>query len=148
MNELSAVDARLVKDLIERSELGSIEFHEVSARRFDGVEDFGESRDGGLTLGFQQRSETGVFGIRIVGDIAIPMGEARVVAAAEYKVLRGDLPPQRLVELFANEVAIMTLFPYLREGIASITSKVFGTPITLPVAQRGQIGFEVTPAEQ
>ncbi|MFH5879101.1 hypothetical protein [Arthrobacter sp. NA-172] len=57
-------------------------------------------------------------------------------------------PPERVVELFAKEVAVITLFPYLREALATITPKVFGTPITLPVAQRGQIGFEVTPAEQ
>ena len=67
-----------------------------------------------------------------------------VTAAVEYKILNGDQPPQRAVELFANEVAVMTSFPYLREGIASIPSKVFGTPVTLPIAQRGQIGFDVT----
>ncbi|WP_354157476.1 hypothetical protein [Arthrobacter sp. UYCu512] len=148
MNELSTVDRGAVKDLIERSELGSIEFHEVSAKRFEGVKDSDESRDGQITLGFQHRSDQDGFGIRIVGDVAVPLGEVRVIAAVDYKLLRGDLPPQRVVELFANEVAVMTLFPYLREGIASITSKVFGTPITLPVAQRGQIGFEVTGPDQ
>jgi hypothetical protein len=66
----------------------------------------------------------------------------------EYKLLHGDQPPQRVVELFANEVAVMTLFPYLREGIASISSKVFGSPITLPVAQRGQLGFDVSEVER
>jgi len=37
----------------------------------------------------------------------------------------------------------MTLFPYLRDGVADISSKVFGAPIMLPIAQRGQIGFNV-----
>lgn len=144
MNELPSGDIDLVKDLIERSELGLIEFHEVSAKRFEGFVDSGELQDGKVSLGFQHRSDQNGFGIRIVADIAIPIGEVRVVAAVDYKLLHGDLPPQRVVELFANEVAVMTLFPYLREGVSGISTKVFGNPITLPVAQRGQIGFEIT----
>lgn len=143
LKELPSDDIDLIKDLIQRSELTSIEFHEVSARRFEGVPDSDEPHEGQVSLGFQHRADLDGFGIRIVGDVAVPTGEVRVIAAVEYKLLHGEQPPRRSVELFANEVAVMTLFPYLREGIASITSKVFGTPITLPVAQRGQIGFEV-----
>lgn len=145
--ELPFQDVELVKDLVQRSELISIEFHEVSARRFEGVPDSEEPQEGQVTLGFQHRADEDGFGIRIVGDVSVPSGEVRVIAAVEYKLLHGEQPPRRNVELFANEVAVMTLFPYLREGIASITSKVFGTPITLPVAQRGQIGFAVDEAD-
>lgn len=148
LKELPPEDIDLIKELIERSELASIEFHEVSARRFEGVPGSEGPHEGQLSLGFQHRSDLDGFGIRIVGDVAVPSGEVRVIAAVEYKLLRGDQPPRRDVELFANEVAVMTLFPYLREGIASITSKVFGLPITLPVAQRGQIGFDVVGADK
>ena len=145
---LSPADVQLVTDLIERSELSSIEFHEVSAKRFEGTSDASEEVEGQVSLGFQQRADQSSFGIRIVSDVAVPSGEVRVTAAVEYKLLHGDQPPRRVVELFANEVAVMTLFPYLREGIASISSKVFGSPITLPVAQRGQLGFDVSEVEQ
>lgn len=147
VSALSPADVELVRDLIERSELSSIEFHEVSAKRFEGIADANEASEGQVSLGFQQRADQDGFGIRIVSDVAVPSGEVRVTAAAEYKLLHGDQPPKRVVELFANEVAVMTLFPYLREGIASITSKVFGSPITLPVAQRGQLGFDVSEPE-
>ena len=147
MKELPSQDIDLVRELIQRSELASIEFHEVSARRFEGVPDSEEPHEGQVSLGFQHRADVDGFGIRIVGDVSVPTGEVRVIAAVEYKLLHGEQPPQRNVELFANEVAVMTLFPYLREGIASITSKVFGMPITLPVAQRGQIGFDVAEAD-
>ncbi|MDT0169457.1 hypothetical protein [Pseudarthrobacter sp. BRE9] len=148
MKDAAARDIELVRDLLQRSELASIEFHEVSAKRFEGVPDSEEPHEGQISLGFQHRADLDGFGIRIVGDVAVAIGEVRVVAAVEYKLLHGEQPPRRNVELFANEVAVMTLFPYLREGIASITSKVFGAPITLPVAERGQIGFEVSEADE
>lgn len=146
VNELSTADVELVKDLIARSELASIDFHEVSAKRFEALSSEGGANEGQVSLGFQHRSDDDGFGVRIVGNVTVPAGEVRVTAAVEYSLLEGDQPSQRAVELFANEVAVMTLFPYLREGIASISSKVFGTPVTLPVAQRGQIGFDVSDA--
>lgn len=143
VNELPSKDVELVKDLLERSELATISFHEVSAKLFDGGAQSDPSPGAQVSLGLQHRSDPEGFGIRIVADIAVPNGEVRVTAAVDYKLLKGVLPVQRVLELFANEVAIMTLFPYLREGVADISSKVLGAPIMLPIAHRGQIGFDV-----
>lgn len=144
LNELAAADTDLIRDLIARSELQSIQFHEVSAKRFDGVLDETQSKDGQVSFSYQHRSNTDGFGIRITANVALSFGEINVTAAVDYKLLNGDIPAERLLEQFANEVAIMTLFPYVRESIATISTKVFGDPITLPVAHRGQLGFDLS----
>ncbi len=40
----------------------------------------------------------------------------------------------------------MTIYPYLREAIATITAKVFGEPIHILIVQRGEIAVEVEEA--
>lgn len=72
--------------------------------------------------------------------------EAQIVAEveAEYQV-DGEgvaLPlAQALMIEYMNEVAVMALIPYLRHAIADLSLRVFGSPITMPVFQRGAISF-------
>ena len=61
--------------------------------------------------------------------------------AGEYQLLNGITPSRRALQLFANEVGVMTVMPYLREAISTITTKVFGAPIHLPLAERGEIAL-------
>lgn len=65
--------------------------------------------------------------------------------AAEYSLKSDYKPSKRTLQIFCNEVAIMTVFPYLREGMSSITTRVFGEAIYLPVAERGTISVDVDP---
>lgn len=143
MSEISEADRDLVVDLVSRSELESIDFHELSARRHDDFEITEGRQSGGVGFSFQRRFDAESFGVRAKAELHLPIGEATVCVAASYRLTSGPEPSERAIELFANEVAIMAMFPYIREGISSVTSKVFGAPITLPVAQRGQLGFDV-----
>lgn len=143
MNEISERDRDAVVALVTRSELEGIDFHEISVRRFDGVEIEDGTQQGGVDFSFQRRADEETFGIRARAELNLPFGEAVVTVAATYRILEGGAPSERDLELFANEVAVMAMFPYVREGLSTATAKVFGSPITLPVAQRGQLGFAV-----
>lgn len=136
-------DVAAVKDLIQRSELRTVEFHEVAARRvqFDG--DAPEQDDASVQIQLGHRIFSNEFGIRLVGAVASATREVRVTVAAEYVLTEGSTPPERTILLFANEVAVMTLFPYFREGVSMISAKVFNDPLLLPTIERGTITYDI-----
>lgn len=134
-------DVAAVKDLLERCSLNGIEYHELSAK-WTGTRPEEETSDVDVTINLQHRVADDGFGIRMAGNISVGYGEAQAVIAASYGY-EGEMPEVRTVLAFANEVAVMTLFPYLREALGTITSKVFGDAVLLPILPRGGVGFDL-----
>lgn len=130
-----------IRTLIEKSDLEGIYFHEFSANRFDSPAE--ESVTPKIDVGVQYRLTEDVFGIRLEAILQNSVGEARVSVSGEYTLSDQYTPTKRDVLLFANEVAVMTIFPYLREGISDLTNRVFGEPVLLPIAPRGVIAFDL-----
>lgn len=130
--------------LIDKSELDGVYFHEQSARRHEDRPETEQLDKGSVEVGIQFRLSADDFGIRLRADVMHALGTAVVTVSGEYSLSDGYAPARRDVMMFANEVAVMTIFPFLREGVADATSKVFGEPIILPIAPRGAIGFDIT----
>jgi hypothetical protein len=137
----SEADIEAVKDLLARSSLKAVEYHELSAR-WTGSREGSESDEANVELSLERRLDGGTFGFRMTGDVTTDYGEVRSVVAATYEY-EGELPDLRGLLAFGNEVAIMTLFPYFRESISSITSRVFGDSILLPVFNLDEVQVEV-----
>lgn len=134
-------DVAPVRELMSRCTLSAIEYHELSAK-WTGQRTDEELTDIDVSINLQHRLSTETFGIRMTGEVNVPFGESRSVVAAVYSY-DGQVPELRTVLAFANEVAVMTLLPYLRESISTITAKVFGEPLLLPIIPRGELGFEL-----
>lgn len=145
-DEPTEQDVIAIRDLIQRSELRAIEFHEVSARLVPFEGDRTAQEDAGVSIQLEHRLDINDFGIRMVGSVVSSTKEVRVTVAAEYEVTEGTTPPERVVLLFANEVAVMSLFPYFREGVSSVSAKVFNEPMLLPTIERGMIKYEIPEA--
>jgi hypothetical protein len=139
--EFSERDIEAVKEVIANSELDSIEFYEVSASRNELAPE--REQSGKLTIEVQQRFGDSDFGVRLNAKVVLPIGEASARVAGEYVLLNEITPTRRTLQLFANEVGVMTVLPYLREAIATITTKVFGSPVHLPLAERGEIVLDL-----
>lgn len=131
-------DLELVRGLIADSNLIAIDFHEVSVRRLS-PESVQQGDQGNFEIEVQTRYEDDSFGVRLNGKVTFPGGEAVVSVAGEYELLNDASPVMRTIQIFANEVAVMNVYPYLREAISTATGKVFGEPILLPIVDRGQI---------
>lgn len=140
MSELSEEATSRLKDLIQRSYLDGIQFHEVSAKlnRLGPGSPKEATEDAEVEIRFQTRAGDSEFGVRAQVELNSESGTATSVVAAEYVVTEGGVPESETLELFASEVALMTLFPYLRESISTSTARVFGDPFWLPILQRGQ----------
>jgi len=141
--ELSEGDVAEVKEIIAGSQLRAIDFYEVSARRYDADATEEVPDEGTLSVEVQYRADDDGFGVRLRGTLNLPHGQAEALVAGEYDMPRDLQPRGRALQLFVNEVAVMTLYPYLREAVASITSKVFGQPFHLPLTERGDLGLDV-----
>ncbi len=135
--ERSEAGTAEVLEIIEHSTLVAMDFYEVSARRHDAPRE--EVEDGQLTIQVQQRATDTNFGVRLTASVISLQGEATASVAGEYELLHGIAPSRRALQLFADEVSVMTVFPYVREAIATITAKVFGEPVHLPLIQRGEV---------
>lgn len=129
-----------VRALMDQVQLESVEFHEVSARRFDSGSD-GEG--GEISIEVQIREGSGGFGVRLLATAEVAIGEAVVSVAGEYSMSEGADPSSRTIKQFVNEVAVMTVLPYLREGMTTITAKVFGKALYIPIIPRGDIAVEL-----
>lgn len=132
-----------VRALVACSQLRSVEFYEISARRYESPGEAEEIEEGSarVDIGVQHRYDDSSFGVRLTADINSSLGQARVSAAAEYDLIDTAAFDPSSLDLFANEVGIMAVFPYLREGVSSITGRVFGHPLHLPTVSRGDISI-------
>lgn len=133
-------DLENVRELIGRATLRSVDYHELAARWIGPRTP--ESPDPDLEMALQHRIDETSFGIRLVGEMRAEFGEADATVAAVYDY-DGPQPDLRTLMVFANEVAVMTLFPYFREALGTITGKVFGAPMLVPVLTRGDIGYDL-----
>lgn len=140
---MSDEDLANVRELISSARLSSVEVYELAARRTDPAAADDVDDAGTVNIEVQSRVGDSEFGIRLVSTITSPSGEITASIAGEYELDGSANPSPRTIQLFCNEVAIMTIYPYLREAVSSITAKVFGLPLYLPVVERGQISMEV-----
>lgn len=143
--ELSTEDVADVQAVIAASELRSVEYYEMSAKRYDATQEPADAENGQLRIAVQQRSDSDSFGVRLNATLTLAIGEANVSVAGEYALTEDFALTTRAVQLFANEVGVMTVFPYLREAVASITGRVFNQPLHLQMISRGDIVTEVEP---
>ena len=128
--------------LLERTRLRTIEFHELHAAR-----NYADSS--GATAGadpeYEMRMQTRIgdtdFGVLLEVHVQTPFGDVRVSAAAEYDNT-GPAPEEAVLHRFANEVGVMALVPYLRQGIADLTQRVFGQSLLMPIVRREDVRSE------
>jgi hypothetical protein len=135
--------------LVDDVELSSISFFELSAVRSENRSE-GTSSAGGSEelepvyfLHTAFRDDGAGFRIRIRTEVQAEIGSIVSDIAIEYDLT--SLVPaqidQTLMFAFVNEVAAMSLVPYIRQSIADITLRVFGASLMMPLVRRGQMTF-------
>lgn len=106
-------------------------------------EDDGEPEEPSFDLELGPSEDGRRFRVLLGVGLAVESGRARVRVRTEYE--RGDFPgaltPDLLLE-FANHVAVMTAVPHVRSALADVTLRVLGSPVLMPVFQRGDLWFD------
>lgn len=139
---LSDSDIAAIRELIPAARLVSMDTYELSARRLSS-EGLPDAAGGSIDVDVASHIEEAGFGFRITATVTIPGGEVVASVAGEYEITDDVRPARRTVQMFGNEVAIMAIYPYVREAVSTMTAKVFGEPLFMPVVERGQISVAV-----
>lgn len=139
-SEMAPDDEESVRTLIDHVELTGIHYHEIAARL---VADRPDADEVEFSLSVEQRQGDEGFGVRIIAEALGRNAEARVIVAAEYDLTDGYQPTDRSLQHFTNNVAVMTLVPYVREALSTTTMRVFPNPVILPVLSRGTLAVDV-----
>lgn len=130
--------------LVPRVDLDSLTFVDLSARReLDGAISVDGDIEPRYTLKAERSDDLQRFRLVLTIEISVAAGDIVASVCAEHTV-RGEpseAPSQRLVVEYANEVGIMAMIPYLRQAIADLTQRVFGSVLLMPVLARGAISF-------
>ena len=80
------------------------------------------------------RQEGKRFGTRFEFRITAPQWQAVIAVIAYYEGCQAPAD-------FASKVALMAAFPYVREALSDLTTRVTGTAVLLPLIRPGQITF-------
>jgi len=87
-------------------------------------------------------------GVRLRTDLTFEQGQITCDISAQYVAAHEvDLTDQAFAD-FANNVGIMAILPYTREAVQSLSGRVFGRALLLPVIERGDIAFGVSDDDQ
>ena len=130
------------QDLLAVVELDGIEVYEVSGRGVDrgAVDDYEENYD--IKVAVNVTPEFLKTRFNMTFNAAV--GEYRVDLAVRYRIEEKGLtiPPAATVD-FAERVGVMAAFPFLRENIYNIASRL-GDPIpVLGLVRQGQFKLEM-----
>lgn len=145
-----------VHALVAAVAIESVSFLELNAKRADEFtsapltadEEFDVEPEMSLQIG---RGESGkMFRVRVRVEIDTKPGTVLVDGAVEYSVRDielAEVSAEVMLE-FANKVGVFALLPYLRQAIADMTQRVFGTPLTMPVYRQGDVDFGLHSEEE
>lgn len=137
-------------NLIQAVELSEVGFNELAAKRWESLEDTVQSAPSfSFAIQFAEPPAK-AFKIVLRCQLQTEVGEVAVEPFAVYscsEVAESIGLDDNLVTHFANEVAVMTLLPFVRQSIADVTQRVFDETLLMPVVARGQVEFKAPPPE-
>lgn len=147
-----------VRQLAAATELADVGFSHLAATREQGraltQDDSGEMVSPVFTLRIETKGGplpdgSAEFRVFLRCDVDLDHGPASAEVVASFRTKAGAVPyvdDRALLLEYINEVAIMVCAPYLRQGLADMTQRVFGYPLVMPIMPRGSIRFDQTTA--
>lgn len=149
-----AEETLTLEALVQMVEISALRYFEISARRKEDATEEELANQGELTpqhLLNTVRAEDGTgFRIRIPTEIEAAVGAIVADVGIEYLISGADsreISEPMLLD-FVNNVAAMTLIPFIRQAIADVSQRVFDSPLMMPITQRGEISFSPLPGSE
>lgn len=94
-----------------------------------------------IGIGLRTRQSGRDIGVRVDFTATHPDWRVELDVSAEYEAAEDFVASMAGRIDFADQVGIMTLFPYIREAVGNLTQRTTGTSYILPTIERGQISF-------
>ncbi len=118
-------------------------FQQSATRRLDvaPIDDF--EVDPRFTITADFRDDGSGFRVLLLTAIETPIGPIACGVLADYEHPDARLGPElsKAFNEYVTGVALMHIIPFVRQSISDLTVRVFGSPLLMPVLQRGQMQF-------
>ena len=128
-------------------QLAAIRFDHLSIDLIDNAAQAGVDREDSestpieITCKLGTRQEGKEFGARFEFHFKAAQWQAVIAVITDYEGCQEfALSPEAPAD-FASRVALMAAFPYAREALSDLTTRVTGTAVVLPLLRPGQITF-------
>lgn len=140
-----------IQEMVEQLNLVGITFYEVSSRLREeepaNSDDSADEEPSDESLdaiwNVRIRHEGPQFGVRLRLHVQDDSVEIVVDVAAEYESGETLAIEKATVQEFVNNVSLMQLYPFIRESVMTMSAKVSGQSLLLPVFQRGEITMQL-----
>jgi len=140
--ETSLTEPMTAAELLAMGELVDVRFLEFSAGLREEPRDDLESDDVEHGMNIMVGDSEGVLEVRARFTVDTAEAEYLVVAATQFHY---DAAQVRMTEAlgreFAEKVGVMALYPYVREAIQSMSTRLRQEVITLPLMRTGQVSL-------
>lgn len=140
-----------IHDLLDDAVLNELIFFELTARQPVATPEVGSDSteidvSPAYELSFSTSEQKKAFRVRLRTTLELGDGEVIVDGAIEYVLKESETSDysQDVLLEFAQDVGLMALLPFVRQAIADLTQRVFGTALLMPVVRRGQFQFTLT----
>ena len=132
---------------IAELQLAAIRFDHLSIDLIDNAPQAGVDREDSestpieITCNLGTRQEGKEFGARFEFHFKAAQWQAVIAVITDYEGCQEfALSPEAPAD-FASRVALIAAFPYVREALSDLTTRVTGTAVLLPLLRPGQIVF-------
>lgn len=123
-------------------EIEGVTFYSLSASLSEDIEgEVPAPEDIVPTYGLKTSFGSKSVGIRLVTRVMSSVGTIEVDVAVTYRITVPVSLDEEVVLEFANEVGVMALLPYVREAISTLSARVFGNAVLMPILMRGDLVF-------
>jgi hypothetical protein len=124
------------QELLIHGELVDVRYHSLSAVTLDEPRESFESDDVEQTVEVQFGSADRVIEVRANVLVKTRIAEYSVTGVTQFHVEDGvDYSDEAAAE-FAEKVGVMAIYPYLREAIQSLTTRLHESPVTMPLMRQ------------
>lgn len=139
---MSQRDIGSAEDLVAVGfDLDHIQFFKLSAEMDESAEPSDALDEPDPSYGLKFFSEGELLGVRVSTTVNLGVGTAVVDVAAHYRIHEPvNISEEGLLD-FANRIAVLALVPYIRQAVADLTQRVFGSAALMPVIRQGELTF-------
>lgn len=139
------LELREARDLVEHMQVRDIVFYRCSMEYDDSVE-LTEDEEGTVDLEFGTALRPRPSGIdyRCSVRVPIPSGEIVVDAAILYDAGKPIRVHRDAVQEFGDRAAFLALYPYLRQAVSDLGTRLPGKITPLPLLRPHEVSFDLS----
>jgi hypothetical protein len=127
------------QELLQHGDLVDVRFLRLSAESLPAPREGFEPDDVEQTIRVQFGTEDHAIEVRVAATVRTRLGDFEATGATQFHVEDDVEYGEEVVAEFAEKVGVMAVYPYLREVIQSMTTRLHEAPVTMPLMRQATL---------